>query len=351
MSLVLLTATVALGVANVQRARIGDMPRFVLEAVHRSAALLALSFVVVHVVTTLLDSFAPISLLDVVIPFKSAYRPVWLGLGAVAFDLLIVVVVTSLLRRRLDYRAWRTTHWLVYASWPIALVHGLGTGSDTRAHWMLLLTAACVAVVLGAVAIRISAGWPERLMTRVSMAGAAALLPLGLLAWLPGGPLAAGWARQAGTPASLLASAHSRSAATAAGSQQTSRGSVAGASSRSTVATVGGRIRQVRVAQGLTLVDLSLAVHGQRLDNLHIRIKGPPIAGGGIQMTSSRVTLGPSSNPDQYSGHVTGLEGTDIAATVSDGAGSPLSLIAHLQISPGPGAVSGTVSVSPGSSP
>ena len=209
MSLVLLTVTVALGVANVERARIGDMPRFVLEAVHRSAALLALSFVVVHVVTTLLDSFAPISLLDVVIPFKSAYRPVWLGLGAVAFDLLIAVVITSLLRRRLGYRAWRTTHWLVYASWPVALVHGLGTGSDTKTHWMLLLTAACVAVVLGAVAIRISAGWPEHLVTRVSAAGAAALLPLGLLAWLPGGPLAAGWATQAGTPASLLASAHS----------------------------------------------------------------------------------------------------------------------------------------------
>jgi hypothetical protein len=352
-SLVLLTITVALGVANVRRTRVGEVPRFVLDSIHRSAGLLAVSFVAVHVATTVLDGFAPVTLLDAVIPFRSAYRPLWVGLGAVAFDLLIAVVITSLLRRRLGYRAWRTTHWLVYASWPVALVHGLGAGSDAKTHWMLLLVTACVAVVLVAVAIRVSAGWPEHLVARTSAAGAAALLPLGLLAWLPGGPLAAGWARQAGTPAALLASAHSRSgsAAGAAGSQRTSGGAGLGASPSSTIATVGGRIRQVQVQNGLMLVDISLAVHGQRLDNLHIRIKGPPLAGGGVQMTSSRVTLGPSSNPDQYSGRVSGLQGTDLAATVSDSAGSTLSLVAHLQIAPGPGGVSGTVSVSPRRSP
>ena len=137
-SLVLLTLTVALGIANVRRTRIGETPRFVLDSVHRSASLLAVSFVAVHILTTLLDGFAPITLLDVVVPFGSTYRPLWLGLGAVAFDLLIAIVITSLLRRRLGYRAWRTTHWLAYASWPVALVHGLGTGSDTRTHWMLV---------------------------------------------------------------------------------------------------------------------------------------------------------------------------------------------------------------------
>ena len=213
-SLVLLTLTVALGIGNVRRTRIGGTPRFVLDSVHRSASLLAVSFVVVHVLTTLLDGFAPITLLDVVVPFGSAYRPLWLGLGAVAFDLLIAIVITSLLRRRLGYRAWRATHWLAYASWPVALVHGLGTGSDTRTHWMLVLSAGCVAVMLAAVLWRVSAGWPQHLGARLSAAGAAALVPLGLLAWLPSGPLAAGWAKQAGTPVSLLPNARSGSGST-----------------------------------------------------------------------------------------------------------------------------------------
>ena len=104
-----------------------------LDSVHRSASLLAVSFVAVHVLTTLLDGFAPITLLDVVVPFGSKYRPLWLGLGTVAFDLLIAIVLTSLLRRRLGYRAWRTTHWLAYASWPMRWYTGSAPAA-TRAH-------------------------------------------------------------------------------------------------------------------------------------------------------------------------------------------------------------------------
>ena len=354
-SLVLLTVTVALGIVNIRRTHIGDTPRFVIESVHRTAALLAVSFVAVHVVTTLLDGFAPIHPLDLIVPFRSTYRPVWLGLGTVAFDLLVALVVTSLLRRRLGLRAWRTTHWLAYACWPVALFHGLGTGSDTKTHWMLLVVIVCVAVVLASVALRISAGWPRRMGTRLSAAGAAALLPLGLIAWLPGGPLASGWAQRAGTPPALLASVRG---APATGPGRTgSAGSSAGpraahhGSSTSFVAPVAGAMRQVPVAGGLMLVDLSLTVHAQHLSNLHIRIRGRPIQGGGVQMTSSRVTFGPSSNLDQYHGQISGLEGPDVVATVSDGGGSSLALTAHLQIAPGPGGVSGTLSVGPASSP
>ena len=94
-------------------------------------------------------------------------------------------------------------------------------------------------------------------------------------------------------------------------------------------------------------VDIALAMPGHALGKLDIRIEGPPIGGGGVQMTTSRVTLGSASNPDRYDGHVTALEGTNIAATVADGAGSTLSLVAHLQIAPGPGTATGTVTVAP----
>jgi hypothetical protein len=348
MSLVLLTLAVAIGIANVRRTRIGETPRFVLDSIHRSASLLAVSFVVVHVLTTLLDGFAPITLLDVVIPFGSTYRPLWLGLGAVAFDLLIAVVITSLLRRRLGYRAWRTTHWLAYASWPVALVHGLGTGSDTRTHWMLMLAAGCVAVMLAAVMLRVSAGWPTHLGARLSAMGAAALVPVGLLAWLPTGPLAAGWARQAGTPASLLVAAQSRSGSRAAhGAPSSVSSGTASSTPSSFSAPTVGRVTQVRLANGLMRVDLPLAVPGHALGRLDIRIEGPPIGGGGVQMTSSRVTLGSGSNPDRYHGRVTALEGTNIAATVRDGAGSTLALVARLQIAPSAGTATGTVIVAP----
>jgi methionine sulfoxide reductase heme-binding subunit len=350
-SLLLLTLTVALGIANVRRTQIGEMPRFVLDSIHRTAALLAVSFVGVHIVTTLLDGFAPITLLDTVIPFTSAYRPVWLGLGAVAFDLLLAVIITSLLRRRLGYGAWRAIHWLAYASWPVALIHGLGTGTDAKTHWMLLLTAGCVAVVLAAVVVRVSDGWPEHLATRLSALGVAALLPLGLLAWLPSGPLAAGWAKRAGTPASVLAQSHAAgSTATASNTgtttHQSASSSTAGGAHAFT-APASGRVRQSQLPDGLMLVDISLGLHGQSLSHLRIRIRGRPITGGGVEMTSSRVTLGPVSNLAQYSGRITGLQGSDITAAVSGG-GSTLSLLVRLQISPGPGTATGVVSASPG---
>ena len=118
----LLTVGLALGIANVRRAQTATVPRFVFEAVHRSASLLALAFLAVHVVTAVLDPFAPIRLIDALIPFVSVYRPIWVGLGAVASDVMIALIVTSLLRRRFGYRAWRATHWLAYACWPIASV-------------------------------------------------------------------------------------------------------------------------------------------------------------------------------------------------------------------------------------
>lgn len=157
-ALILLTITVALGVANVQRLHTARLPRFVIDAVHRNVALLSVAFVFVHVATTLLDGYVPIRVIDAVVPFTSAYRPFWLGLGALSLDLLAAVVITSLLRRRFGYRAWRATHWAAYASWPVALLHSVGIGSDVKSGWMLIILAACVAVVALAVLWRVTAG-------------------------------------------------------------------------------------------------------------------------------------------------------------------------------------------------
>ena len=139
-SLILLTAAVALGVVTSTRLRSDRWPRFVSAGLHRTVSLLAVAFVAVHILTSLLDSFAPIGLLDTIVPFTGSYRPFWLGLGALAFDLTVAVVVTSLLRARMGFATWRAVHWLAYASWPIALLHGFGTGSDVKSGWLLVLS-------------------------------------------------------------------------------------------------------------------------------------------------------------------------------------------------------------------
>jgi methionine sulfoxide reductase heme-binding subunit len=203
-ALVLLTLALALGVVDVRRWSTPRWPRFLLDTLHRNASLLALAFVGLHVLTSILDSFAPISLVDAVIPFTGSYRPFWLGLGAASFDLMLAVAITSGLRRQVGHNAWRAVHWLSYASWPIALLHGFGTGSDVKSGWLLVLSVACLVTVVAAVLVRIAAGWPENLRVRGAALGGTAAFTLGLLLWLPGGPLGREWARRAGTPSSLL---------------------------------------------------------------------------------------------------------------------------------------------------
>ncbi|MGO9752045.1 MAG: ferric reductase-like transmembrane domain-containing protein [Solirubrobacteraceae bacterium] len=154
-TLVLLTLAVTLGVANRKRFETNRVPRFVIDTLHRNAALLAVVFLLVHIATTLLDSYVNIDLINVILPFSASYKPLWLGFGAIAFDLLIAVALTSVLRRRLGYRIWRATHWLAYLSWPVAIVHGVGIGSDRHSSWMLALTGACVLIVAAAIVARL----------------------------------------------------------------------------------------------------------------------------------------------------------------------------------------------------
>ena len=131
-TLILLTASVLLGIVTSYRWSSPDWPRFVIEFVHRNVSLLVVVFLALHVAAVVTDSFAPIGWKDAVLPFLSPYRPIWLGLGALACDLVLALVITSLLRHRLGFRTWRTVHWFAYLCWPLAVVHGLGTGSDTK---------------------------------------------------------------------------------------------------------------------------------------------------------------------------------------------------------------------------
>ncbi|MGA9834484.1 MAG: ferric reductase-like transmembrane domain-containing protein, partial [Trebonia sp.] len=136
-ALVLLTASVVLGVLTSVRFARPAWPRFVTVALHRNVSLLAVTFTGLHVVTTVTDPYASISVVSAVVPFTSPYRRIWLGLGAVAFDLLLAVLITSLFRVRVGLRAWRLVHWAGYLCWPVALIHAVGAGTDGAARWVL----------------------------------------------------------------------------------------------------------------------------------------------------------------------------------------------------------------------
>ncbi len=216
-ALVLLTASMALGLLYSVRYQRPAWPRFLTAGLHRNSTLLALAFTGVHVATTLADSYVPVRVQDVVIPFISAYRPLWLGLGAVAFDLMLALTVTSLLRTRLSHRSWRLVHWGSYLCWPVAVLHGLGTGSDTPVRWVLALTVACVALIVALTGWRLACGWPSHAAARLAGAVALVLALIAGGAWLTAGPLQPGWARRAGTPPQLIHGSVKASSQPAAG--------------------------------------------------------------------------------------------------------------------------------------
>ena len=206
-SLLLLTAIVVLGVANVARWSPERTPRFVVQRVHRDLSLLVLVFIAIHIATVVIDGFAPIRWVDAVVPFGSAYRPIWLGFGALAFDLLLAIAITSLLRARLGYPIWRAIHWTTYGTWVVAVLHGAGVGSDTSTPWMLGLVGVSVGAVLAAAVWRIARGWEGWEPARVLLVVGAVLMPPALAVWMVTGPLRGGWAVRAGTPTDLLAAA------------------------------------------------------------------------------------------------------------------------------------------------
>jgi predicted ferric reductase len=194
---ILLTLSVVLGVLTVVRFSSPRWPRFLTVGLHRNVSLLTVVFLALHVLTTIADTYTSISVGDALVPFASDYRTVWLGLGVVASDLFIALIVTSLTRLHLGYRSWRAIHWLAYASWPFALIHALGTGTDPASAWMTALALACVAAVVGSVGWRLAAGWPDRKGLRLGLALATAAAVLAVWAWASTGPLAPQWSKRA----------------------------------------------------------------------------------------------------------------------------------------------------------
>jgi methionine sulfoxide reductase heme-binding subunit len=336
-----LTATVVLGIAGVQRLQSPRIPRFLVAGLHRNLTLLALALLGVHIGTAVADTYAPIGLKDAVVPFFSAYRPFWLGLGALAFDLLLALTITSLVRTRIGFRRWKLLHWLAYAAWPVALVHALGTGSDARVGWMQIVAVASTLAVVAAVFVRL--GRPARWTQIQLAAGAAALVvPLATAVWYTTGPGRHGWAARAGTPKALVKT--QRVTAVAAVHTASAAAPTLPAPPFTTHFT--GRLRQSAAGNGLVLVNIAGTTSGTAAGRLWIRLQGIP-SGSGVSMTASGASFGPPSWPDEYVGKITALEGTRVGLSLRGSSGD-LQLIVDLTIDQATGTVSGVVQAEPG---
>lgn len=155
-ALLLLTGVLMLGMLVNRQGRLPGLPRFAVTSLHRNFSLLAVAFIAVHVLTAVGDTYVSIPVLSGVIPFASGYERFWLGLGAISFDLMLALIITSLLRGRLNRILWRAIHLLAYLCWPVAFLHGIGASTDMRHGWLFDLALACAFGVAAAVIWRLA---------------------------------------------------------------------------------------------------------------------------------------------------------------------------------------------------
>jgi len=152
--LVLFTLTLVLGITATAGRGPRWFPGFVTQGLHRSLSLLSTLLLVGHVSSAVLDDYVDINWIDAVRPFGGSYRPLYLGLGALAVDLLVVLLITSLLRRRMPDPVWRVLHLLAYPLWGVSVVHTVGIGTDMTSPALRWLVAGCIGVVAATLVVR-----------------------------------------------------------------------------------------------------------------------------------------------------------------------------------------------------
>jgi len=348
-SLVLLTGTIVLGVVASVGWTTERWPRFLSQDIHRNVSLLCVVFLGVHVTTTVLDGYVPIGLIDVFLPFHSPYRPIYVGLGALGFDLLLAVLVSSALRHRIGYGSWRFVHWLAYLCWPIALIHSLGSGTDTQLPVVLGVEAVCTVTVLGTFSWRLTTGRTLPFGPRAVAGMGAVVMTLAIVGFAALGPLRSGWSHRSGTSPAVLAqlagkNGSAATAGTATGNVPTgaptppttpATGDTALPSVPFTSGVTGTQTQTAPDARGVIQVTLAMHLADAASTALTVVLVGTQ-SGGGVSLASGTVTIGSSKGP------VTGLNGGTVVGTVSTP--SPITLTISLQVDQQSGGLSGSVS-------
>lgn len=143
----LLTLAVAVGLALSLKWQSPRVPRALNSELHNFLTLLSMVFVGVHVLAIAFDPFTHFGLADMLVPFVSTYRPVWMGLGIVALYLGIAIGISTWLRSRIGYALWRKLHVLTLGVYALAALHGIVVGTDTGSWWAITLYSASLLLV------------------------------------------------------------------------------------------------------------------------------------------------------------------------------------------------------------
>jgi hypothetical protein len=157
LALIALTAAVGVGIVATDRIIMAPASRVVAQAVHRAVSFAALAFLVAHIVLEILAHRSHV--VDAFVPFLAQHRTFYVGLGTIASDLVIVLIVTGIARGRFASKwpwTWRAIHATAYLCWPLSIVHGLLAGRTAKPYvdWSY---GACLAAVGLALVIRLVA--------------------------------------------------------------------------------------------------------------------------------------------------------------------------------------------------
>lgn len=150
----LLTASVLAGLVLKARPFGKALRPVAVTDIHRFLALLGLGALVIHGTSLVLDKTVDISPLALLVPGLIPYRPLWTSLGVVAAELTVVVYFSFSQRKRIGVKMWRSLHWLTYAIFALATLHGIAAGTDTSRPWVLPLYGGAIGAVAAATAWR-----------------------------------------------------------------------------------------------------------------------------------------------------------------------------------------------------
>ena len=310
-AILLLALVVILGMVTATKAAPKGFAKFLVPDLHRRLSISAAVFLGIHIVTALLDSFVHIGLAASIIPFVSSYRPIWVGFGAISFDLLLVVIATSVARHRFSQGPWKKIH---YASWLVvtfAIFHAMGTGSDARVGLVEGIYMALVGVVALAAIFRTARDVQLRKLARIGGSAVIVAVPLLALEWSFKGPLRSGWA-SASSSFSLLPKVTTTTAATSSAGANSFVWPVDGG--------VQGTVSIANASSGTSTVTMTGTVTGTA-DVITVRLVGL-VQQGSLVLQGSSVAIGTASAPNTYTGSVAQAGGSTLVLSLHGPQGS-----------------------------
>jgi predicted ferric reductase len=125
-------------------------------ALHQDLAAVGLGLAAIHGALLTLDQTIHFSVVDLLVPFASPYRPIAVGVGQLAFYVVALVTVSFYLRRRIGQRAWRLIHYLTFLAFVGSTAHGIAAGTDSSQPWAFWTYAGSAAIVVFLLAYRIT---------------------------------------------------------------------------------------------------------------------------------------------------------------------------------------------------